>query len=409
MPGLDSDFRGKSTKCRTQLGTANLSSTKRTIALCLIYLGLLAAVAFHGCILAYQITAVTKRVTHTDDSTPEFALYKNSLFESCSKNTAAEVDCALIEVDLTGGSLTRQWIEDHRMEKEDNYFMSRPDYRVYSSPENGPQVSITYTWCELTSCLEGFKVIPSTPRDSAYGFTAMKAWSYLTMTALLVLLELRKMLFRPEKCKGIEPVSLDEWIVTWALVASLDFHPWRCSHPDSKSRKVIRWALHLVLFAQWCTTIHAFRLQDRKVFQRNPVLLSDNDETSLMFYKIPAGIALAVYPLSLVWLAARLLLGTSYWTPQKLKEWFGEGGVDRMSSIVRLFVALLFGYLGLCYAIVIFTSPSLSFDFDNPGGAATLAYDLGCRAVHVGVSPRYYYLDIEYGRALRIARMWFNA
>lgn len=467
---LDSDFRENSTKCRTQLGTAKLSSTKRTIALCLIYFGLLAAIAFQGCILAYQITVVTKRATHTDDSTPEFALYKNSLFESCSNNTTAEVDCALIEVDLTGGSLTRQWIEDHRMEKEDNYFMSRPDYRVYSSPDNGPQVSTTYTWCELASCLEGFKVIPSTPRDSAYGFTAMKAWSYLTMTALIVLLEIRKMLFRPEKCKGIgatdwlelvlpvasigwwwwglttlardpdgaEPVSLDEWIVTWALVASLDFHPWRCSHADSKPRKVIRWALHVVLFAQWCATIHAFRLQDREVFQRydclasgidaapgtsscsaedlcsktwlfrNPDLLSDSDETALMFYKIPAGIALAVYPLSLVWLAARLLLGTSYWTPQKLKEWFGEGGVDRMSSIIRLFVALLFGYLGLCYAIVIFTSPNLTFDFDTPGGAATLAYDLGCRAVHVGVSPRYYYLDIEYGRALRIARMWFN-
>lgn len=468
---LDSEFRGNGTECRTQLVPANLSSTKRTIALGLIYLGLLAAVAFQGCILAYQITAVTKRATHTDESTPEFALYKNSLFESCSKNTTAEVDCALIEVDLTGRYLTRQWIEDHRMEKEDNYFMPRPEYRVSSSPDNGPQVSTTHTWCELASCLEGFKVIPSTPRDSAYGFTAMKAWSYLTMTAFFVLLELRKTLSRPEQCKGIgatswlelvlpvasigwwwwglatlardpngaEPVSLDQWIVTWALVSSLDFHPWRCSHPDSKPRKVIRWALHIVLFAQWCATIHAFRLQDRKVFQRydclasgidaapgasscsaenlcskawlfsNPDLLSDSDETALMFYKIPAGIALAAYPLTLAWLAARLLLGRSYWTPQKLKEWFGEGGVDRMSSLIRLCVAVMFGYLGLFYAIVIFTSPSLSFEFDTPGGAATLAYDLGCRAVHVGVSPRYYYLDIEYGRALRIARMWFNA
>ena len=110
-------------------------------ALCFIYLGLFATVAFQGCILAYQITRVTKRATHTDDSTPEFSQYKDSLFESCSENTTTEDNCALIEVDLTGGSLTQQWVEDHGMEKEDNHFSYRPYYRVYSSSANGPQAS----------------------------------------------------------------------------------------------------------------------------------------------------------------------------------------------------------------------------------------------------------------------------
>lgn len=468
---LDSNSREQTAECCTELGSANMSSTKRVMLLCFIYLGLLAAVAFQACILTYQISAVTKTASQTDDTTPEFSLYKNSLFESCSSNTTAKVDCALIEVDLTKDSLTWPWVEDHRMVKQDNYFMSRTDYQVWSGPEDGPQVATKYTWCELASCLEGFKVIPSTPRDSAYGFTAMKAWSYLTMTAIYVLWDIRKILVRPEKCKGTgamswfelvlpvafigwwwwglgtlasdpdgaEPVSLDEWIVTWNLVASLDFHPWRCSHPESSVRKAIKYVLHLVLFAQWCATIHAFRLQDREVFQRydclpsaidtapgvsscsaeelcsktwlfsNPDMLSNDDETALKFYRIPAIMALATYPLSLIWLASRHLLGKSYWTPQKLREWFGENGVDRMSSMIRLGSALLFGYFGICYAIPIFTSPTLSFDFDALGGPATLAYDLGCRAVHVGVSPRFYYLDVEYGRALRIARMWFNA
>jgi hypothetical protein len=88
-------------------------------------------------------------------------------------------------------------------------------------------------------------------------------------------------------------------------------------------REVIMRVLHLVLPAQWCATIHAFRLQDREVFQRydclpsaldaapgvsscsaedlcskmclssSPDLLSDSDETALTFYKIPTGVAFA--------------------------------------------------------------------------------------------------------------------
>jgi len=135
-------------------------------------------------------------------------------------------------------------------------------------------------------------------------------------------------------------------------VASLDFHPWRCSHPNSVPREVIMRVLHLVLFAQWCATIHAFRLQDREVFQRydclpsaldaapgvsscsadlcsktwllsNPDLLSDSDETALMFYKIPTGVAFSAYPFSPIWLGARQLPGTPYWTPPE------AGGVVR--------------------------------------------------------------------------------
>lgn len=156
-----------------------------------------------------------------------------------------------------------------------------------------------------------------------------------------------------------------------------------------------------MLFAQCCATIHAFRLQDREVFQRydclpssidaaprtlswsakdlcsktwlfsSPDLLSDSDETTLQFYKITAGIALAAYPLSLVWLGARQLLESSYETPKKLQEWFDEDDVDRMSFIIQLFVALL---LCMCYAIVISPLPNLSLDFDAPVGGPQQSY-----------------------------------
>lgn len=457
-----------SEECLAQFPSATTTKTKRRICLGLIYVGILAAVAFQVCILVFQIMVITKRAVAVDDSTAEFALYKNSLFEGCSANTTSQPDCTLLDVDLTHSSFTWSWIEDHRTESLDEYFMSRSAYDVSSGSTTRPKAS--YSWCELASCLENFKVVPSTPRDSAYGFTGLKAWSSLLTTAIFVFLDLRKMFSDAEKCDGIgsrswlellpkavsvgwwwygfglllhdpdgaPPISLDSWIVMWNLSASLDFHPWRCRKPQSKPRRAISLALQVFTFVQVCATIHAFRIQDRTVFQRydclqseinaapgsssctpeelcsnswlfsNPNLLSNTDETAIMFYKITWIISLVGYFFTVLWLVFKTITGPAYWTPERMKAWFGDE-VDRMSTIMRLGASGFIGYMGMCYAIVIFVSPEFKFTFDAPGGPATVAYDFNCTAAHIGVSPRYYYLDVGYGRDMRIAKMWLNA
>ncbi|KAM0415581.1 hypothetical protein ACHAPD_006782 [Fusarium lateritium] len=128
---------------------------------------------------------------------------------------------------------------------------------------------------------------------------------------------------------------------------------------------------------------------------QNPDFMSQGEETSLKFYEIPVYMQLAVYPLFAVAELCR---------PWLSDEW------QRGVQIMPLFSFIFAGYMGLVYAIPYFISADPKLPLDLSNGFATVAYDFSCRAVHIGISPKYAYLDIKgLSRDLRIARSWFNA
>ncbi|KAI1283315.1 hypothetical protein F5Y07DRAFT_394229 [Xylaria sp. FL0933] len=246
--------------CRLPYAKLNLgkylSRKQRIFGLCVVWFGLIATVGFLSFNVVYTVS-------------PE------------------HVNCTLLEADLHDSRYPDlSWIGKQR----DQYFITGPEYQVSASALD-PMVS----WCDLASCMAGWKIVPSIVRDSALGLTAFTAWSFLLITAIPVFWDLRGMLSPPETCKRsgfmdwallvwtagqlgfwwwtyatfvrdptmAEPVSLVGWIPTWGLAVGFGLHPWACYFSlDSSIRRSIAIALNIATFVQWSATLHALQLQN---------------------------------------------------------------------------------------------------------------------------------------------------
>ncbi|KAI0533214.1 hypothetical protein GGR58DRAFT_487656 [Xylaria digitata] len=461
--------------CRIPYAKLNLtkkwSKKKRIFGLCAAWFGLIAAAGFLSFNLVYVVLAVVARPAPTDLNSPGFTWYKNSQFETCVNSSPEQVNCTLLEADLHNSRYPDlSWIGKQR----DQYFITGPEYQVSASALD-PMVS----WCDLASCMAGWKIVPSIVRDSAFGFTAFRAWSFLLTTAITVFWDLRGMLSPPETCNRggfidwtllawkagqlgfwwwaygtfvrdpamAEPVSLVGWISTWSLAVNFSLHPWACYFRlDSRIRRSIAITLNIATFVQWSATLHALQQQNnRDSIQKydclyssiasapgsslcaaeqlcskrwlfsNPDFTSEDTQTATVFYMIAVYYAIVVYPIYLFLSAAPKAIRR--WFPHRIEQlrswvWFldSEEGGHAELQVFRLALFGLFGYLGLFYSIPFFTSPDFKIDFRENSSWSTLAYDLSCRAVHVGISPTYFYLDINaFARNVRIAKMLFNA
>ncbi|KAF2966740.1 hypothetical protein GQX73_g6835 [Xylaria multiplex] len=458
--------------CRIPYPEFNLAKSPRKtriFVLCPVWFGLIAAVGFLSFNVVYTVLAVVARPATTDINSPDFTLYKNSQFETCVNSSPEQVNCTLLEADLHDSRYPDlSWIGKQR----DQYFITGPEYQVSASALD-PMVS----WCDLASCMAGWKIVPSIVRDSALGLTVLKAWSFLLITAITVFWDLRGILSPPKTCKRggfidwtllvwkagqlgfwwwayatfvrnptmAEPVSLVGWISTWALAVNFSLHPWACYFSlDSSIRRSIVIALNITTFVQWSATLHALQQQNgRDSIQKydclsssiasapgsslcaaeqlcskrwlfsNPDFTSENTETATVFYMIAVYYAIVTYPIYLFLSAASTAIRR--WFPDmigRLWVWFADSEDSDRAGLQMFRLALfgLFGYLGLSYSIPFFTSPDFKVDFHENSSWSTLAYDSSCRAVHVGISPTYAYLDINaFARNVRIAKALFNA
>ncbi|KAK8039854.1 hypothetical protein PG993_008265 [Apiospora rasikravindrae] len=467
-------------ECNKLFGPVEVRKKKRFGLQACVWFGLLVAGGLLSFILIYQIMAVVAIPKPTDTSTPEFRLYKNTRFRTClerppSASQQPPVNCTLLEANLnTDYRPDMSWIGTPPGDRQ--YFMSGPEYQI-SDGARDPKPS----WCDLASCMAGWKVVPSAPRESAFGLTPLKAWSNLLVTAFTFFRTVRGLLSGPDKrCQRAEfvdwlflawsvgqlgfwwwafvtfardpamaqPVSVEGWASTWNLASSVGFHPWSCYFErDSVKRRGLSVALYAAAFAQWAATVHALRQQDvRDALQKydclasgiaaapgsssctavqlcskawlftNPDFQSQDDRTALMFYKIAVWYAVALFPAFLC--STTVFAVLRYWYPRKW-EWVCDKVVEskagdgrEYTQWLRYALFMLQRYFGLVYAVPFFTGTPPKFDFKetDPAGLATVAYDFRCRAVHVGISPTYSYLDINaYARSLRIVRQWFNA
>ena len=106
-----------------------------------------------------------------------------------------------------------------------------------------------------------------------------------------------------------------------------------------------------------------------------------------------------IVPIALFYLSlARAKLGS--------KKHYGIGNIFRVNLF--LFAPLLPGFsMTLTALLVLYYYGWIMNGMDRE---ATVAYDLKCSVVHISLSPGQNYLDVDmFGRALRIARMWFSS
>ncbi|KAI1477641.1 hypothetical protein F4774DRAFT_427072 [Daldinia eschscholtzii] len=129
--------------------------------------------AIQALLLSYEIAVIVKRNSIPSPSPTDFNLYKNTRFEDCTPNPLSQSNCNFLDRRQFEGAVIFGWKASWKAD----------------------------SWCEYASCLRDWKIVPSKPRDSAYGLTPLAIWFYLKITAINVLLDLRGP-YPPKKCKG---------------------------------------------------------------------------------------------------------------------------------------------------------------------------------------------------------------
>lgn len=250
-------------------------------------------------------------------------------------------------------------------------------------------------------------------------------------------------------------VSVIAWISVWTLAYRVRYHPFSCRFKeDSSYRKVLSWILWTTAIIQWIVSCDLLRRNWRDFFpprldfaQRydcvksqvasapghspcttdqlcsiqwllsNPGWMgwSGDAESANFFaqYDIASPMLAIVFCFSTAaFLSAPLVTaitrGYAILRPERrvkrtllgdLAYFDNELGGPVVSGAVAALASLCIG------AILLGHTP-VTWDSVNREGP--VAYDLDCTVVHVIASPWRQYMDIEYGRALRIIRMWFN-
>jgi hypothetical protein len=217
-------------------------------------------------------------------NSPNWPYYKNSAFASCSESNPTHINCTMLHGPLPG-SVVPDWIT-----QEGGNFLMNFTYTVQFGGGN----STEYTWCELASCLAGFKVVPSSPLPAAFGYTDLGSWSNLNMLFLLGTWSIRRLLVTPrhfaENCRGqnkidwccniynlcsfifwwytfstlahnprIETISLINWFSTWRIAYMCQYHPFACWFKQEQHQgwqPYAQWLLYIVAMVQWVATCY---------------------------------------------------------------------------------------------------------------------------------------------------------
>ncbi|KAF9639093.1 hypothetical protein BFW01_g9990 [Lasiodiplodia theobromae] len=259
---------------------------------CLIWTLLLLLGSLQVANLVIQIIFATKYNSNVDGDSLEFALYKNSRFQNCSsRSPPPTVDCSVINGHLSEGKIYKDYINQGQ-----NYL----NQLNYYNDEGNTASGVKYTWCDLASCLNGFRVIPSTPRDSAFTFTGIELWANLNLIAITALLALRTEFFKskekcPYNCKGMRawdwppiahaivqsglwcysfvtlasdphgasPMSVISWVTPWIYAYGTQYHPLACAFADDHPRrkKVVLATLVVATAAQWIASCYVFSVE----------------------------------------------------------------------------------------------------------------------------------------------------
>lgn len=454
---------------------SKLSKPWRMILLGFTVALLVVIVAYLCLMLAYVAAILWKANRLPDHSESQYNLYKNTRFEACAATPSPDFNCSIFTDDWT------------RPPRGAHYSLWKHGRAVmFGPPEN---------WCDVAGCFNGWKVVPSTPRHSAFSLTTLLIWAQLSFTALSILWELYKTLSSPNKCTGpglwdwffllkdvvtlgfwvvgfasllgdissAAPVSIVAWLSICNLWIGLRYHPWSCwsvfvRHPRIK--KILFWTLNAVVLFHWAATVYALRVYWNFYHFRNVSDTSRAGDNILKYDCLEEQISSAPGTSScsaeslcaesafftnpdyyshramLVVLAAYSALATTSltffavgmfvlvlvlslhrWAPESIQRPVRSGWLPKRKETggriasYQLIFTCLFALAGVVFGVYFLAQGYLNWDLERIqyGGEGTIVWNPNCTAVHVGISPEWYYMDLEEDRWLRMVKMWFNA
>lgn len=222
--------------------------------------------------------------TSFEPDSPDFPLYKNSRFKECSAIAPDVAKCNIIDT---------WWTRNPRQV----YNETQARRLIMSSEfsENGTHLN----WCEMVSCLNGFKVIPTSARESAIGPTNFNYSWVSALTCLNVMWTFKKWnpalnrRDRAKPCRGLRELNIIDWLFTaWDIcgpiiwwwisfflllakpvysttlsilawttslktVVILHYHPYSCALARSlKVKKALSWVFGILAVVQWAASVY---------------------------------------------------------------------------------------------------------------------------------------------------------
>lgn len=240
-------------------------------------------------------------------------------------------------------------------------------------------------------------------------------------------------------------ISILAWVSMWSLTSNFQYHPYSCIlRSQSGLRRALSWILSIITVVQWCASFYLLIVLWRRgrprdwlyrgisydcleamipgapgvshcspehlcsntiLFGSPPwgLILSDTDVAHMLmglFFMYMTMIALLPF-MRIALRTGKKLIGRAL----ILGTWAEEFKRSDSGLLVGPASVMLFGLI-IC-GVFIKNSLQWSSSWTREG---PVVVDMDCHAVHVGLSPWRYYLDVnEYGRVFRIVKMWFNA
>ncbi|GIJ89413.1 hypothetical protein Asppvi_008353 [Aspergillus pseudoviridinutans] len=379
-------------------------------------------------VISILITLLVK-FNNTANSS-DFALYKNTKFKQCASVVPEASNCSAIAA---------AW-------KESDLYSTYADLGRYYVLETGVTApnKYSYDWCQIVSCFNGYKVIPSSATDSAMGPTALYGWWAITLTSVSAVWSLRKVApyfnQEVEECRGIRDISVIDWAfliwdivgpmvtwwisfafsfiyptpkatysllawtVTWRYSSQIQFHPYSCILSRvPRIRRLLPWIVGLVAVLQWGATIYSVH---RQVSGGTRGMQTIYNSYTCLGKQIPSAPGTSTCSAAELCQKSWLFSEPHFYMPGDDAAGFPAGrAYEKWSPILILAVVGggTIAVFGLLYPI------SLGTNWNQRHADSWVAFDTECRAVHVALSPWRFYLDVDkYARALRIARLWFG-
>ena len=239
-------------------------------------------VSFTGVAIAFTVVFAVKspNVGGYRSDSPEYALYKNTRFEECYRAPGSTTNCTAMRVALNSSTITGF-----------GYLRSSP---VISEDNSS-------VWCEAVSCFNDYKVIPSTPRDSAMWPTLLTSWATCAgflVGSLFQLLLQQKALYSPRNkpCKGLGEVHwyswlfigydlvsfiwwwvsfgklaaapesaatpfIVGWVIPWKYAGLFRYHPFSCAFgTNRRGKNVARGIFYILAVIQWIASWYVIHI-----------------------------------------------------------------------------------------------------------------------------------------------------
>ncbi|KAJ8128063.1 hypothetical protein O1611_g5571 [Lasiodiplodia mahajangana] len=405
--------------------------------------------------------------TGFEPSHPKFELFKNSRFEECSYRVPDAANCTAI-LDIISHStdaldqhylsrghipVTSQWRGSH--ENEFDWCTTAScfnGYKVVASSVRPSVVGLTNfgIWSNvnvtavvfLFTLLKRYWDIVFFRKYDVVCYGSFRDIGFMNGAVLIYTLGTSIIWWWINYAQFLrDPVpnttlSIYAWTTAWLLASNLHYHPFSCFLGRVPClKRMLQWLIALITVAQWGATIHVL-VVGRRDFFPNPDIHQGYDcsETmiaealgtaqcssqmlcsdSALLANVPFswGVSeqfitissVAYFALISAFALQPFILTTLCFRRSWSSSWSEEFKRCDLGPIAGPAVA---GIFGVVYSVLAARVGLRLLTLANR--EAPIVADPFCNAVHVGLSPWRYYLDLDINnRALRIARSYFNA